>query len=174
MVKFSTPIFLVGLPGSGKTTIGQLLSRQTGRPLTDLDDVIVETEGREIKDIFEKEGEDYFREVEAACLDAIVAARHSSIISTGGGTPCFFGNMEKMNIAGVTCYLQTSWHDLAFRVSPGHSVRPLFKGLSPQDIERQLEERFSWRLPFYEKARMIVDTGNKNELAIADEILKSL
>ncbi len=174
MPEIDSIVFLVGLPGSGKTTVGKLLSASMGLPFIDLDDIIVESEGRSIKSIFEENGEDYFRSVERACLSSLIESHKAAIVSTGGGTPCFFDNTEKMNLAGTTCYLQTSWEVLASRVSPEQSIRPLFKGLSESAIEEQLTERFSWRLPYYLQASIIVNTDQRQAAEISREIREQL
>jgi shikimate kinase len=174
MLADEKPIFLIGLPGSGKTTVGKLLSTQLVIPFIDLDDIIVQREGRAISEVFEKEGEDYFRKAEAACLASLIESKAIQVVSTGGGTPCFFDNLEKMKRAGITCYLETPWMELAARVAPEESIRPLFKGLAGSKIETQLKKRFSWRLPFYENAQIIISTENKSALDVAKELLTQL
>ncbi len=167
-------VFLIGLPGAGKTTIGRELSTRLQLPFIDLDDEIVKREGTSIKDIFEKKGEDYFRKCEATCLHALIERKEVAIVSVGGGTPCFYDNMAKMQGAGKTCYLKVSWQALASRASVQNGVRPLFKNLPSENLAKSLKERFSWRLPFYAQADIIVETDTLAPPQIVAAILSSL
>jgi len=171
MPSLSKLLFLIGLPGSGKTTVGQLLSKRMGVPFTDLDQVIVKASGQSIASIFEEKGEDFFRQLEASCLAGLLKKQTIEIVSVGGGTPCFFDNLDNMKAAGFTCYLKTSWVTLAAREVVKGSVRPLFQGLNAHNATKGLEARFSWRLPIYEKADLIVNTEDKSAEEVVSEIV---
>ena len=97
-------IFLTGFMGSGKTYWGRIWSRQLGLDFYDLDELIEKKEGKTISTIFEKEGEDHFRKLEATALKAF-AETENGIIACGGGTACFNDNMQWMNEQGVTVFL---------------------------------------------------------------------
>lgn len=168
------PVFLIGLPGAGKTTIGRLLSFRLQLPFIDLDDEIIKKEGAAIKDIFEEKGEDYFRKIEAACLDEQVSKNEAFVISVGGGTPCFFDNITKMKEAGKVCYLEASWKKLASRASLENEVRPLFKNLEKETLEKSLKEKFEWRLPYYSQADVIIKTDEVSPEEIVEAILRKL
>jgi len=170
MTVLSKPLFLIGLPGSGKTTIGLQLSQQIGVPFTDLDDVIVKAVGQSIASMFEEKGEDFFRQLEAKCLDHVLKKQTIAIVSVGGGTPCFFNNLEKMKKSGFTCYLKTSWTTLASREVLGGNVRPLFKGLDAKNAADSLKARFGWRIPVYEKAGWIINTEAKSVDDVVSEL----
>src|SRR5688572_1061429 len=100
-------LFLVGLPGSGKSTIGKQLSNLLNLPLVDTDDLIIQKEKSTIEEIFKYHGENYFRELEKKTLHELIAS-DKLIISTGGGLPCFFDNMEVINKNGISIYLNVS------------------------------------------------------------------
>ena len=174
MDRYTFPLFLIGLPGAGKTTVGQVLSVRSGLPFIDLDDLIVEKEGQSIHKVFLEKGEDYFREIEAECLGSLIAGKLKAIISVGGGTPCYYNNLQKMKQAGTVCYLRVSWQQLAMRASLENNKRPLFEGLNQQDLAKSLEARFAWRLPIYEQANLIVQGDELPALEIADVLLKKL
>ena len=147
-------IVLVGLPGSGKSTLGRELSARLGVPFIDLDKVIEDTEGASVPHIFSAKGEKYFRELEAKCLARELEERKGMILATGGGAPCFHGNMELILRKGLSIYLEVPFKELAGRLfTEGVEKRPLLEGIkAPDGLVSLLEEKFSYRIPFYKKA----------------------
>ena len=117
-------IFLVGYMGSGKSLMGAALAKEFGVNFFDLDKVIEKKAGKEVAAIFAAEGEKHFRELEKNSLTELLG-EDDCVIATGGGTPCFFDNMDKMNEAGVVIYLKMSTDHLAERLEAEKDSRPL-------------------------------------------------
>ena len=143
-------IFLIGLPGAGKTFIGKRLAAEIDFPFIDLDDEIVKSEGKSIPEIFEKSGEDYFRKLEKDQLNKVIQENNQFILAAGGGTPCFFDNMDIMNDNGVTVFINTSIEEIQERLKDDET-RPLMKNNS-------LEELLQKRKPWYERAHHTVSS----------------
>lgn len=159
-------IFLIGFMGSGKSHEGRLLSEQTGLPFIDLDDWIQQQEGRSITEIFKTDGEVYFRNYEAAQLQLACASfsdnssvliggyRFKGIVATGGGTPCFHGNMEWMNAHGFTIWLNLSTGVLAERLKCEKAKRPLIAKINEEELTGFIEKKIEERKPYYSKANI--------------------
>lgn len=155
-------IFLIGFMGSGKSTIGKKLATKLGYDFIDMDAYIEQQEGRVISDIFKSDGEVYFRSLEQNALK-ILCTREKVVISTGGGTPCFFDNIEVMNKAGYSIYLKLEAEKIIGRLKNGTAKRPLIADLSAIDLEREVRERLRVREPFYNKAKLIFSSeGSPN------------
>jgi shikimate kinase len=163
-------IYLVGLPGSGKSTIGKQLAEMMQYEFHDLDEAICQLEDATIEKIFEKKGENYFRLLERELLEKTFEMKNT-IVSTGGGVPCFFDNMTQMNKHGVTIYINPSLDELSTRImAQGLENRPMFKNKSIKQILEFLELKTKERKPFYEQARFVF---NSNRLS-AKEVYKKL
>jgi shikimate kinase len=153
-------IFLLGLSGSGKTTLGKELAKALKIPFVDLDKEIEKTEGTSIPKIFEQKKEDYFRQVESAEVKKWCSAKGDFVISTGGGVPVYFDNMDWINRSGKSIFLDVPASEIAKRIaSTKLSDRPLFAKAHPESIKDHVEFMRSHRLPFYKKAHIIV-TGS--------------
>ncbi len=139
-------IFILGLPGSGKTTAGKKLADDARMTFMDLDEYIIEAGGRSIPEIFEKDGEDIFRILERDQLRLIVSKKMDFILSTGGGTPCFFDNMDQMNDSGITVFLDVPMEEIRKRLSQ-NSSRPLMK-------THTLEDLYATRSKWYQQANI--------------------
>ena len=148
-------IFLIGYMGAGKTTVGKVLSRQLGLSFIDLDHYI-EGYHKTVGQLFAEKGEDAFRDIERRMLRE-VAAFEDVLVSTGGGAPCFFDNMEFMNGAGQTVYLKVSVEELAKRLELCKSTRPILKGRSGDELKAFIAESLEKREPFYSKASIVFD-----------------
>src|SRR5260221_14675660 len=109
-------IFLIGLPGSGKTTLGKLLAGKLKLPFIDLDIEIEKSERQTINQIFENRKENYFREVESTMLKEFCNSSESFVMSTGGGAPCFHNNMSLMNNSGKTIFLDVPAKEIGYRL----------------------------------------------------------
>ncbi|MER2997221.1 shikimate kinase [Pontibacter populi] len=150
-------IFLLGMMGSGKTTLGKELAEKLGYTFLDLDAVIEQKENRTIAEIFAAEGQERFRALERETLQTIVTNYKQAIVATGGGTPCFFDNMALMNTSGETVFLDVSVKDIAQRLSQSDlSTRPLLAGKTQSELISFLGKTLSERRRFYEQARHIV------------------
>ena len=144
-MKFPPVIYLVGLPGSGKTTNGKFIANELSYSFVDVDDKIEESVGMSISSIFKQLGESRFREIERDELRKINSK--NTIISTGGGAPCFLDNMEWMNENGFTLFLNADPRIILERTKSA-SHRPLMKN----DPETALNELYKKRLPMYQQA----------------------
>jgi shikimate kinase len=145
--------------GCGKTTAGKKLANKMGWPFIDLDLLIEEHTGKSIAEIFEKEGEPAFRELEKQVLHSTFLLKHA-IISTGGGAPCFFDNIDQMNLNGKTVYIELPSAVLADRLKAAKNQRPLIKGKSDEELLVFISEGLEKRAPYYQKAKFIVDGIN--------------
>lgn len=144
-------IFIIGLPGSGKSTTGRQLAGALNLPFLDLDEEIERVSGQSIPALFQTAGEIEFRVTEANVLRSCIQHHPAFVMATGGGTPCFLANMEVMNSSGITLFLDTPVDEILTRLTPEEvEVRPLLAGSDPADRLRQLYED---RLPFYAKAQ---------------------
>lgn len=148
------PIYLIGLPGVGKTTLGRALSAHLSVPFIDLDEAIVADAGMTIPQIFAAEGESGFRRRESQLLRDICAS--PAIIACGGGTPCQPGNMELMNDTGTTVCLFAPISLLASRIASQPGTRPMFNNA---DIESKVRELANKRKPFYDAAQHRFDAS---------------
>jgi shikimate kinase len=147
-------LFLIGLPGSGKSTIGSDLSQLLGYTLIDTDEEICKKENSNIDDIFKTKGENYFREIERKTLNEVIQ-HDNSIISTGGGTPCFYDNMEIINKHGVSIFLNVPLEEISHRLlNHANKNRPLILGKSPEQLMDFLKDKIKERSPFYKKATL--------------------
>ena len=145
-------IIIVGYMGSGKTTVGKALSKELGIPFYDLDWYIESRMRKTVPQIFAERGEEGFRKIEHNMLHE-VAEFEDVIISCGGGTPCFFDNMDYMNGQGETVYLQASPEVLYDHLKMGKTERPLLKNKTPEEMRRFIAEQLELRDPFYSKAK---------------------
>ncbi len=162
-------IFLLGFMGAGKSYWGRLLADKMHLPYYDLDEVIVEEEGKTVAEIFAAEGEDFFRRREKEKLQEI-ARREEFILSCGGGTPCFFDNIQFMNAAGVTVWLNPSITAMIERIARKRHKRPLVKELDDGELKAFVEKKLSEREPFYRQSRLIIDTANESIDTIAEKL----
>lgn len=150
--------FLVGMPASGKSTIGKLLAGQLRLDFYDLDKIIVEKEGKLITDIFEIHGEKYFRDVEKKCLEEFIEKEDNYILATGGGAPCFFNNMQLMNETGITIFLNVDIDDLYNKLAVKDNYkRPLLKGKSPEQLKEEIYSKYEERKIFYDQSKICLD-----------------
>lgn len=132
-------IYLIGMPGCGKSTEGKQLAKHLGWVFIDLDHFIEEQEGVSIENIFANKGELYFRKIEKAALQKTFELNHT-IIACGGGTIAFEDNMKQINFYGASIYLKASNNFLLSRIKASKSLRPLFLGLSEENILRKIAE----------------------------------
>lgn len=151
-------IFLVGYMGAGKTTIGKVLSKLIGLTFIDLDYYIEGRFRKTVAQLFAERGEEGFRSIERNMLHE-VAEFEDVLVSTGGGTPCFFDNMEFMNQQGTTIYLQVSVDELASRLEVCKHTRPVLKNRTGEELKAFVAENLSGRLPFYQKASIVFDAN---------------
>jgi len=163
------PVFIVGFMGSGKTTWGRKLADKTGRTFIDLDEVIVQEIGMPIAAYFTEYGEHAFRELESRTLKNI-APDLPAVVSTGGGTPCYFDNMAWMNRHGITIYFQLPPKALWSRLMQTDiGTRPALNGLSGPELLDYITAKLAERAPYYEQASYTV-----NQLAVRPEELIAL
>jgi len=145
-------IIIIGYMGAGKTTVGKALSKELGIPFYDLDWYIESRMHKTVAQIFTERGEEGFRQIEHNMLHE-VAEFENVIVSCGGGTPCFFDNMDYMNQQGETIYLQASPEVLYGHLLMGKSVRPLLLGKSKEELLAYIKEQLQRRDPYYLKAK---------------------
>lgn len=172
-------VFLCGYMGSGKTTLGKSLASEMGLTFIDLDNFVEARQHKTVKEIFAEVGENGFREIERRSLQE-VSDYENVVVSLGGGTPCFFDNMELINKAGVSVYLKPTEDVLLARLIKGKHKRPLLADKSDDEILGVIREQLAWREPYYLKAQIHFEASHleskediyKNARLLADKILK--
>ena len=169
-------IVLIGYMGSGKTTVGKALAKEIGLPFYDLDWYIESRMRKKVSQIFAERGEEGFRQIERNMLHE-VAEFEDVVISCGGGTPCFFDNMEYLNQQGQVVYLRCEPEVLRQHLLMGKGDRPLLKGKSADELVSFISEQVAYREQFYTKARYTLDVtlmDNYEKIKITIEKLKEL
>lgn len=167
-------ISLLGYMGSGKTHISKNLSQKINFKLIDLDQKISEEHQQTIPEIFEKRGEIYFRKEEKRILEEILNSKQNIVLSLGGGTPVYYGNMNAINEKSKSIFLRASVNTLTNRVLLQKHTRPLISKLEDSDIPEFIAKHLFERNPYYSKAHYTIDTDSKNATEVSDEIIKLL
>jgi shikimate kinase len=150
-------IFLVGFMGCGKTHWGKLLSHKLQTPFFDLDEKIVEHEGKDISEIFSEMGEEYFRMLEKEVLHLITESHDTFIMACGGGTPCFFNNIDYMKRQGTTVWINCSADCLYQRLVKEKDQRPLIRSIPDNELRSFIIKKFADRKIFYQQADVILN-----------------
>ncbi|MCK9219880.1 MAG: shikimate kinase [Bacteroidales bacterium] len=166
-------IYLIGYMASGKSNLGHALAGRLGYDFVDLDTLIEQRYRITILDFFEKYGEETFRKLEKIMLQDTLSLQNT-VIATGGGTACFFDNMDFINSAGTSIYLR--WEILALmeRLKQVRRKRPLLKDIPPEHLENTVAEQLSIRSFFYNQANLIVEAGKMNATEAINWILERL
>lgn len=162
-------ISLVGLPGSGKSTVGRQLARRLHLGFADSDHVIEQRIGCSIRAFFEREGEDRFRDIEAEVIDELT--RTGDVLSTGGGAVLRQANRERLHQRGQVIYLKSTPEELMRRLRHD-TQRPL---LQVQDPLQRLRDLYAQRDPLYrETAHFVIDTGRPSVATLVNMIVMQL
>lgn len=147
------------MPGSGKSTLGKNIASYLNLPYCDLDDLIEVKEEKEIRTIFTQNGEDYFRLSEHSSLKDFLSNLEkgkNQVLSLGGGTPCFHDNMELINNYGVSLFIDTPLDVIADRMLLDGEIskRPIIAKAGSLGLKSELDDKYKYRLSFYEKAHI--------------------
>jgi shikimate kinase len=163
-------IALVGLPGSGKTTVGRQLARKLGLPFSDSDPVVEQLLGCSIREFFEREGEEAFRDVEQQVIDELTLS-HSGVLSTGGGAVLRPLNRERLRLRGKVIYLRSTPEEVFRRVRHDQN-RPLLQVGNPLN---RLRDLFALRDPLYrETAHFVIETGRPSVATLVNMMVMQL
>lgn len=167
-----TKVFLIGFMGAGKSSSGRYVANRLAKPFFDLDDEIEKWSGKSIPEIFESSGEEAFRKMERECLERFLRRENGFVMACGGGTPCYFDNMELMNKAGLTVWLDLPPGMLARRLKTAKKDRPLLKKIGDLEefIRLKIEERSKW----YRQAQLRIKGTNTEKRALSKAILEYL
>lgn len=153
-------IYLLGMPGCGKSTLGRKLAQQLNKRFVDLDEYIESEAGLSIPEIFEQSGEGSFRELERQAVQA-TTEWENTVIACGGGAPCYFDNMDIMNLSGKTIYIHVSPEEIFNRISnKGQDERPLLAGKDSEHLIKELRKKKHTRDIYYKKAQIIFLNDN--------------
>jgi len=160
-------IFLVGYMGCGKTTLGKKLAARMGYEFIDLDHVLEAQVGKTIAQYFAEHGEDAFRELESSVLKN-TAYPQSAIVSTGGGLPCFFDNMDWMKQHGRVVYIKLNAGVLASRLENNKDDRPILRHKHGEELIAFINEKLTEREPFYSQANIVAEGISLNAERVQD------
>ncbi len=166
-------IILIGYMGAGKTTLGKSLARHLGLEFIDLDWYIENRFHQSVSQLFATRGEEGFRKIEQNMLHE-VAEFEDVVISAGGGTPCFFDNMEYMNRQGLTVYLKATPEILRTHLRMGKQKRPLIAQKNDEELDIFIRESLDKRESYYNQARLIFDIGLLDNGMRIQESVKAL
>jgi shikimate kinase len=170
-------IILVGYMCVGKTTVGRHLAKKLNCSFYDLDWYIEERFRKKIPQIFSERGEDAFRDLERRMLHE-VAEFENVVVSCGGGTPCFFDNMDYMNSVATTIFIKATPETILEHLKISKSERPLLNGKTPEELQTYITEQLQLREPFYQKAQyeVLVNVLNNKENvnAFVDVIIQTI
>ncbi len=155
---------------SGKTTLGPALATKLGIPFFDLDKEIEKNEHKTTAEIFQSEGEDPFRAIEKKNLNTFIKTHPDFVLATGGGTPCFFNNMEVMKKSGLTIFLNVGVKELVRRNLNSTELRPLLHGMNALQMQAFITEHLKQRLPYYKKASLTLKEDDNDLERLIQEI----
>lgn len=161
-------IYLVGLPGTGKSTSGKRFAKKLGWGYADLDKLVEMRAHQRIPDIFKQQGEAAFRELEASCLRE-TGASNELVVGCGGGAAAWGENMDWMLANGQVIWINIKIEELVKRLTISRGVRPMFPSRDPADIQLRLEKLLEQRQAAYARASVVVDSETAL-LAYATEI----
>ena len=164
-------VILIGYMGAGKTTVGKALAADLGLTFYDLDWYITMRYHRSVPEIFAERGEEGFRDLERRMLHE-VAEFENVVVSCGGGTPCFFDNMEYMNSLADTIYLKAEPDVLAKHLKMGKGKRPLIEGKTPEELESYIHESLQARETYYSQAKYTIDISVLDTFTKIDECVR--
>lgn len=170
-------IFLNGMMGVGKSSIGLRAALNLNLPFIDLDAEIVTRKNKSISTLFKESGETGFRKIESRVLRELKNTNAEFVIvSTGGGTPAFHGNMEYMNTAGTTILLHSPVEDIIQRLKRDHTDRPILQSKNGYSFEENLKILYSKREVYYKQSKHILQNiGSENEVInILTDLIKNI
>lgn len=160
--------FLIGFMGSGKSHWGKLIAGECGMPFIDLDEAIAAKTKMSVTEIFEQKGEEYFRSRERELLEEIISEKNSVVLACGGGTPCFFNNIDLMKASGTVIWLNTSIDVLFERLIEGRKQRPVLKNIPDEELKEVIVRKLNERRIYYDQADIVID--NEREISTANFI----
>lgn len=167
-------VYLTGYRGSGKSSVGRLLAKRTGRPWIDLDDEIERESGREIRDIFAKEGEAGFREIEQAVLER-VAGMPAQIVSLGGGAVLREANRKRIRDTGICIWLRIDAPTALRRLGRDRSTPSRRPALTSLPLRSEIETLLAQREPLYrEVADHEIETRGQRVTTIVQRVLEAI
>lgn len=165
-------VILVGFMAAGKTTLGKALAKELGLQFVDLDHYIECRYHSTISQLFAERGEEGFRQIERNMLHEVTEFE-DVIIATGGGTPCFFDNMDYMNSMGVTVFLDASVDVIFTRLTIARVQRPLVKGKSSEELRQYIKEMLVLRKPYYTRAQHTFCANRlENNSQVSESVLR--
>ena len=160
--------------GSGKTLVSKELNILNNFKIFDLDTEISKQNNRSITEIFKEKGEIFFRKTEKEVLEKILSSEKNIILSLGGGTPCYYNNIDSINEKTISVFLKTNVKTLAQRLSSEKDKRPLIQNISNEDLPEFIGKHLFERNPFYNQAKITINTDNLSTKEIAEEILTQI
>lgn len=166
-------ITIIGYMAAGKSTIGEILAKKYNLPFIDLDQAIEKHTGYTITETIFNKGELYFRKLERQILEEVIQSE-KFVLSTGGGTPCYYDNMELINRNSISIFLQNTVQNLYERLENSKAGRPLIAHLDGDALKEYVGKHLFERNVFYEKATLVINTANKMPDQITNEIMNVL